>query len=239
DYIIELIVTDSLGAQSGPDYVLVSTYNTSPVANAGTDQLAHPVEVVTLDGSGSSDAESDYPLAYFWQITSKPGGSTAVLTGPNAVNPSFTVDMLGDYIIELVVTDSLGAQSGPDYVVVSTYNTPPVADAGSDQLAHPVEVVTLDGSGSSDAESDYPLAYSWQITSKPEGSTAVLSEPNAVNPSFTVDMLGDYIIELIVTDSLGAQSGPDYVLVSTYNTSPVANRRGRDNILLGNNAEAC
>jgi hypothetical protein len=71
DYIIELVVTDSLGAQSTADEVLISTYNTSPVADTGADQLAHPVEVVTLDGSGSSDPESDYPLTYFWQITSK------------------------------------------------------------------------------------------------------------------------------------------------------------------------
>ncbi|MHC4394231.1 MAG: PKD domain-containing protein [Planctomycetota bacterium] len=238
DYVIELIVTDSLGAQSEPDYVQIGTYNAQPVADAGADQVVHPRDVVALDASGSSDTESDYPLTYSWQFSSKPEGSTAILSSPDAENPSFTVDMLGDYVIELIVTDSLGAQSEPDYVQIGTYNTQPVAAAGADQVVHPITVVTLDASGSSDAESDYPLAYSWQFSSKPTGSTAVLSDPCAVNPSFTVDVLGDYIIELIVTDSLDMQSEPDSVLVGTYNTSPVANA-GPDQtiILLGTTVE--
>ena len=232
DYLIELIVTDSLGAQSEPDYVLVSTYNAQPVADAGADQQAHPRDVVTLDASGSSDAEDDYPLTYSWQFSSKPEDSIAELSDPCAVSPSFTVDILGDYIIELIVTDSLGAQSEPDYVQIGTYNAQPVADAGADQVVHPRDVVTLDAGGSSDAEDDYPLTYSWQFSSKPEGSIAVLSDPCAVSPSFTVDVLGDYTIELIVTDSLGAASEPDYVLIGTYNTAPVANAGPDQSIIL-------
>jgi hypothetical protein len=232
DYIIELIVTDSLGAASEPDYVQIGTYNAQPVADAGADQVVHPRDVVTLDASGSSDAEDDYPLTYSWQFSSKPEGSIAVLSDPCAVSPSFTVDMLGDYTIELIVTDSLGAASEPDYVQIGTYNTQPAADAGADQVVHPRDVVTLDASGSSDSENDYPLTYSWQFSSKPEGSIAVLSDPCAVSPSFTVDMLGDYIIELIVTDSLGAASEPDYVLIGTYNTAPVANAGPDQSIIL-------
>ncbi|MHC4461352.1 MAG: PKD domain-containing protein [Planctomycetota bacterium] len=238
DYTIELVVTDSLGAQSTPDYVLITSYNTSPIADAGPNQIEHQGEVVTLDGSGSSDPEQDYPLTYSWQITSKPAGSTAVLSDSNALNPSFTADMLDEYIVELIVTDSLGAQSAPDYVLINTYNTPPIADAGPNQIVHQGEIVTLDGSGSSDPEQDYPLTYSWQITSKPDGSTAELSNPNAVNPSFTADMLDEYIVELIVTDSLGAQSAPDYVLINTYNAPPIADA-GPDQtiIVLGTTVE--
>ena len=206
--------------------------NQPPVAGAGADRMIHLGEVVTLDGSGSSDPEQDYPLSYSWQITSKPEGSTAVLSDTNAVNPSFTVDMLDDYTIELVVTDNLGAQSAPDYVLITSYNTSPIADAGPNQILHQGEIVTLDGSGSSDPEQDYPLAYAWQITSKPEGSTAVLSDSNAVNPSFTADMLDEYIVELVVTDSLGAQSAPDYVLINTYNTPPIADAGPNQTIIV-------
>ena len=231
DYVIELVVTDSLGAQSTAAEVVIDTFNAAPVADAGTGQTVHPRDMVTLDGSGSSDPEEDYPLAYLWQFTSKPEGSIAVLSDANTVSPSFTVDMLGDYVIELVVTDSLDAQSAVAQVVIGTFNTVPVADAGSGQTVHPRDTVTLDGSGSSDPEEDYPLAYSWQFASKPEGSTVVFSGADTVSPSFTVDMLGDYVIELIVTDSLGAQSAAAQVVIDTYNVAPVADA-GQDQVII-------
>jgi hypothetical protein len=105
-------------------------------------------------------------------------------------------------------------------------NRTPVAEAGADQSVHAGTVVTLDGSASSDPDEDYPLTYLWQITSKPEQSEAELSEPNVVNPSFLADLVGDYTVELIVTDSKGAQSTADSVNISTYNTSP-GNRAGK------------
>jgi hypothetical protein len=188
---------------------------------------------VTLDGSGSSDAESDYPLSYQWQFKSKPAASTAELLAPDTVSPSFTVDALGDYVVELIVTDSLGAESTADEVLIGTYNAAPVADSGADQSVHPRDVVVLDGSGSSDTESDYPLSYLWQFKSKPAASSAELIDANTVNPSFTVDTLGDYIVELIVTDSLGAESTADEVLIEKQRS-----RKRRDYVFMDNNAEA-
>jgi parallel beta-helix repeat protein len=231
DYVIELVVTDSLGAQSTEDEVVIGTFNAVPVADAGPDQTVHPRDMVTLDGSGSSDPEEDYPLAYSWQFASKPEGSIAVLSDANTVSPSFTVDKLGDYVIELVITDSLGAQSSADQVIIGTFNAAPVADAGPGQTVHPRDTVTLDGSGSSDPEEDYPLAYSWRFVSKPVGSSVVLSGANTVSPSFTVDMLGDYVIELVVTDSLGAQSAAAQVVIGTFNAAPVADA-GPDQLII-------
>ena len=231
DYYVELVVTDTLGAQSSADQVMIGTFNAAPVADAGPGQTVHPRDTVTLDGSGSSDPEQDYPLAYSWQFASKPAGSTVVLSGADTVSPSFTVDVLGDYVIELFVTDSLGAQSAADQVVIGTFNAVPVADAGTGQTVHPRDTVTLDGSGSSDPEQDYPLAYSWKFASKPAGSTVVLSGADTVSPSFTVDMLGDYVIELVVTDSLGAQSAADQVVIGTFNAVPVADA-GPDQVII-------
>ena len=212
--------------------------NAVPTADAGTGQSMHPRDLVTLDGSASSDPEEDYPLTYSWQFSSQPSASTAELSAADTVSPSFTVDALGDYIIELIVTDSLGAQSVADEVVISTYNAVPTADAGTGQSMHPRDLVTLDGSASSDPEEDYPLTYSWQFSSQPSASTAELSAADTVSPSFTVDALGDYIIELIVTDSLGAQSVADEVVISTYNAVPTADA-GTDQtiIIIGTTVE--
>jgi len=185
-------------------YLLWIPPNQPPVANAGADQAVHPGGVVTLDGSASSDPEGNYPLTYFWQITSMPEASTAELFDANTVNPSFFVDMLGDYIIELVVTDSLGAESAVDYVLVSTYNTPPVPDPGPDQaIIELYTTVQLDGSQSYDNEGDIPLAYLWTITGKPAESLAELDDPCSPTPAFVADIHGDYVISLVVTDSFG------------------------------------
>lgn len=200
----------------------IERVNQAPIANAGPDQMVHPGAMVILDGSGSSDPDEDYPLTYYWQIISKPEGSTAELSDPCDVNPSFVADMLDDYIIELVVTDSMGAQSIADSVLVSTFNTPPVADAGPDQaIIELYTTVQLDGTQSYDFEGD-PITYFWTITQKPAESIAELDDPCSVTPTFVADVHGDYVITLVVTDIFETVSEPDNVIVSFENVKPVA-----------------
>jgi K319L-like, PKD domain len=199
--------------------------NVAPVANAGTVQTVTVGGSATLDGTGSSDPDGNYPLTYAWQMLSKPADSQATLLDPASVNPSFAVDKVGDYTIQLVVTDSLGLASPSAVVVVSAVNPTnqaPVAHAGPDQSVHAGSVVTLDGSESTDPNANYPLTYAWAITSKPAGSMAKLNDPSVVCPWFTADKSGDYVIRLIVTDSQSDPSEPDEVLVSTWNAPPVA-----------------
>ncbi|MDO8586726.1 MAG: PKD domain-containing protein [Armatimonadota bacterium] len=203
-----------------------------PVANAGAGQAVHTGNVVTLDGSASSDPDLNYPLSYSWNITSKPAGSGATLSDPSIVNPSFTADLPGDYVIRLVVADSLGLVSASASVTISTTNTPPVADAGPDQaIALVGTTVHLDGSNSYDLESDL-LTYQWTIDQKPAGSAAVLSNAAAANPSFTVDVYGDYVIALVVSDPWSS-SAPDSITTSFYNIKPIADAGGNQSVVAG------
>ncbi len=64
--------------------------------------------------------------------------------------------------------------SQPDTVIISTENSPPVADAGADQAVRVNDIVQLDGSSSSDADGD-TLTFKWSFTSVPDGSSAALS----------------------------------------------------------------
>jgi hypothetical protein len=207
--------------------------NTPPRAEAGVDQTVHPGTVVTLDGSKSSDREEDYPLTYWWQITSSPVGSTAELSEANSVRPSFIPDVPGDYTVELIVTDSLRTQSTPDYVVISTYNSAPVAEAGDDQEI--VEVgseVQLDAGQSYDDDGD-PIEYFWTITESPEGSTAAISDPYSATPTFVADVHGEYVISLVTTDSFGDVRDASTMAVSFENVKPVADPGGNQCVMVG------
>lgn len=206
--------------------------NQSPVANAGTDQTVHVGDSVTLDGTGSNDPDGNTPLSFAWSITSQPAGSTAVLSDPTASMPSFTPDKVGDYTIQLVVTDTLGASSS-DTVVISTTNSAPVADAGPDQLIVAIgTTVQLNGGTSYDTDGD-SITYSWSLIQKPQSSNATLSNSAIPNPTFVADVHGDYVASLVVTDEHGAASNPDTVTVSFMNVKPVANAGQNQAVAVG------
>jgi hypothetical protein len=194
-----------------------------PVADAGSDQyVPDPGTLVTLDGSASYDLDNDYPLTYQWKLVSKPAGSSAVLSNPDTVNPAFNLDAGGDYLLRLSVTDSRGARSRPDAVIITTDNTAPVADAGPDQAVIQIgTLIHLDGSQSYDVDGD-EIDYAWSLISRPTGSTAFLDDPASATPTFMADVHGDYTLGLTVTDRFGVSSDQDLVVIGFDNIRPVA-----------------
>ncbi len=218
-----LVVNDGIDP-SVPDSVVITTEpgNTPPVAVAGPDQSATTGDTITLDGSGSSDADGDV-LSFAWAMDSAPAGSTTTLSDPSAVMPTFFADLDGTYAISLRVNDGT-VDSAPDIVTVTTTpgNTAPNAHAGPDQSVTTGALVQLDGSGSSDANGD-PLAFAWSFVARPAGSTALLAADNTSMPSFTADVPGQFVVQLIVNDGT-VDSASDTVVVTTTpgNTAPVA-----------------
>lgn len=215
-YVYQLTVSD--GDLSASDTVSVAVgVDQPPVAEAGTNMRVDLGEVVMLDGSGSSDPEGAI-LTYAWALISAPAGSTANFDDPGLPMPSFTVDLPGTYVAQLIVNDGANS-SAPDTVTISTSNVPPTADAGPDQTVALAATVTLDGSGSSDVDGDL-LTYLWSFTSRPAGSVAALSDTSAVMPTFVADRAGTYVLQLAVSD--GIETRFDTVSISTLNTPPVA-----------------
>lgn len=213
-YVVQLIVHDPTDA-SLPDTVTVTTANSAPVANAGLDQPAIVGRLVHLDGNLSQDADDDQ-LTSLWSFVSRPAGSTATLSDETIVNPTFTPDVPGTYIVQLIVNDGT-VDSGPDTVLITTSeNVKPVADAGPDQDVVLGAAVHLNGSQSSDADMD-PLTYHWALIGAPEGSTVALSSTTIANPTFIPDFAGTYVAQLIVNDSQ-LDSDPDTVAITV--TSP-------------------
>ena len=113
-----------------------------PVANAGPDNTALVTNLVTLDGSLSSDVDGD-PLTYAWSITSKPALSAAVLSDATVVNPTFTADKPGSYVLQLIVNDGT-VDSAPDTVTITVPGCVGVAPASAAQEA--TLEVTITGS---------------------------------------------------------------------------------------------
>lgn len=208
---------------------IVPVNNNPPFADAGPDQSVYIGDTVTLDGSASTDLDGDL-LSYNWSFASAPPYSDPVLVNPTSVNPYFTVLQPGEYIAELIVSDGLEA-SLPDKVVVTTRNSPPVADAGIDQTVPLGSQVTLDGNGSRDADND-ELTYLWDFSNKPVGSQATLDSPHDVSPTFVADLAGTYIVQLVVNDG-EHDSEPATVVITTENSRPVAHAGDDQQVFAG------
>jgi len=172
-----------------------------PVANAGSNRTVRSGTTVMLDGSGSFDDNTDTPLLqYAWSFKSAPDGSAVTLTGANTMTPSFTPDLAGNYVVQLVVTDSDGLSSQPSQVTIGE-NLPPTASAGQDQLVMVGEPVTLRGTAV-DPDGD-PIAYEWRLASAPTGSLAQIAQPTLATTSFVPDVPGVYLAMLTPSDFVG------------------------------------
>lgn len=216
-YLVDLVVNDGI-EDSAVDTVLLNVGNVPPVADAGDAIAALLDDIVTLDGSGSSDANGDQ-ISYRWFFVSIPQESNAFLVNNGSVAPTFQVDRAGDYVVRLTVNDGL-EDSDPDFVTVSVGNSAPVAQAGPDQSGVAGTYIYLNGENSTDPDND-SLSYRWNMLSRPADSEAQLINPYTVNPEFFLDVQGDYIIQLIVNDGT-VDSAPDTVIVTAGNLRPVA-----------------
>lgn len=222
-YVLNLSVYDGKNYSIADEVTItVETANAVPVANAGSDQEVFTQSLVTLDASLSSDADGDV-ITYLWALTTKPSGSTASLSDTNAAKPTFTPDLDGQYAINLTVNDGQNSSTADEVLITATtQNVAPIANAGNDRDVNTFEVVTLNGSNSTDANGD-SLSYTWAFVSRPDGSSATLQNANSQTSSFTPDLDGDYTLSLTVNDGQVA-STPDNVVITatTANARPLA-----------------
>lgn len=235
-YVFSLLVSDAnLTSAASLVTVSVSELNAPPVADAGSDQSVLVDTVVTLDGRDSSDANIDDQLTFTWSLV-RPDGTSQMLTG---VRPTFAAALTGTYSASLTVRDAVSS-SDPDavQVIVSAVNAPPVAVISTLTSVVVGNAVPLSAANSTDGNRD-PLSYKWSLLSKPMKSTGALADSSAsllatqtlVNPVFTADVPGVYVISLVVNDTK-VNSDPVTVAVtaSAQNLPPVANA-GADQVV--------
>jgi hypothetical protein len=169
---------------------------------------------VDLNGGGSQDADGSVQ-SYLWTQLS---GRAVTLTGAGTAAASFTAPALSQpeaLTFQLRVTDN-GNANGMDTVVITVnpvagLNDAPVADPGPDQTVGELASVTLDGTGSSDADGAIQ-AYQWQQQS---GPAVTLTNAGAATASFTapdVAVSADLVFQLTVTDNEGAVASATVVV---------------------------
>ena len=189
----QLIVTDDSGvlnATASDD--LTIRVNHRPVAEAGpavdTDRL-----IVTLDASGSSDADGD-ALIYAWDF-----GDGSPLEYGREVTHVFPRS--GVYPVTLRVDDGTGLSnaSAADATTVQI-NARPVADAGGNRAVCSGEPILFDASDSRDPDGGL-LLYSWDFG---DGSGSDL-----VNPTKTYEVPGIYPVTLRISNETGTEHGTD------------------------------
>lgn len=193
----------------------------APIANPGPNKGGQVNQVVNLDGSASTNPSQVGTLTYSWAFVLRPAVSSATISNPTAVMPSFVPDVAGNYVIALTVSNGQASNTANVTISVGTPPTP-TANAGPDQgNLHVGDTVTLNGSKSTSSASG-TLTYAWTFTQRPPGSTAALNGANTVSPTFVVDQLGPYKVQLIVTEN-GIPSAPSFVTITTGVVAPVAN----------------
>ncbi len=220
EFVVQLVVNDGNSA-SDPDTAVITavSQNRPPVAVVTADAVSVPIgTTVQLDGSASSDPDGD-TLTYEWSIQ-VPAGSSAALSSTNTVDSSFVADQPGSYTITLIVRDeALESGSSSITVAAAAPNRAPTAAASANPSAlTPPGVVTLDGSGSTDPDGD-TLVYQWSLA-VPAGSTAALSSATSVAPSFTADVVGNYVATLVVSDGELASASASVAVSATRDNRP-------------------
>lgn len=239
-YKVRARATDPLGAYSeavypfeavgtAPTVVSVVSVENGPV-NAGSTTIAGTTGYkISLSGANSSNPDG-LPLTYAWTLVSKPAASTATLDSTTGAYTQLQPDVLGDYVVRLVVTAPSGVASSYTTTVAVKNRRPlaaiasnavPVALPSGPTLRLPANtLVTLRGTASSDADGD-TLTYAWTLQSKPAGSAASLSASNLSTTQLTTDLSGSYVVVLRVTDPSGAYS-EQTLIVASGNAAPVA-----------------
>ena len=220
----ELTVTDAAGASDNTTVVIAVLNNNPPKAHAGDSQQVNENQLVSLDGSESKDSE-DSSLDYLWQQVDSSGYSVTLID-PKTTTPTFTTPFVAadtELTFQLTVSDSLGKSSDANVSIAIIYNNPPKAHAGDSQEVNENQLVSLDGSASSDLEDD-SLDYLWQQVDSSSYSVD-LDNANIARPTFTTPEVAadtELTFQLTVTDSLGKSSDANVSIAIIYNSPPQA-----------------
>jgi len=177
-----------------------SDINNIPIADSGADLIVAISSTVSLNGLASSDADSN-ALSYLWEIKTKPNASVATLSDTSSFQPSFTADIDGIYIIELIVNDGY-TNSSIDSIKVTASTT--------------AIVPVLEDANISVAEN--------AIAGTPIGNLNITSSGSSMITAITLSGTGNENFEVSVLGAVSVKVGAvfDSNTTATYNLTAIA-----------------
>lgn len=162
---------------------------------------------ITLDGR-YSHAETGL-VTYDWKLVASPAGST-VSVSSNTATTSFQPDIAGGYTLGLTVSD--GTSSATDYIEVD-YPGNTNTDAASMATKFKIPAFYSAQLGTAvtlDARSSPNTTDGTWLLKVPDGSNAVLSSDSGLEPNFTPDVSGTYVLTYCDAPSSGCISPIGY-----------------------------
>jgi len=209
---IVLKVTDQSG-NYGEDELWVTVRDiTPPEVDAGPDTEVDEGSSVTI-APGSildNDPAFDANLTAFWHVSGpdtdmRMDGLVLVFIAPG----------MGEFQATLHVTDAAGNEATDSLIVTALDKLPPIVDIGSDTTVEVLTVLTFNTSGTTDNDPSFPdgASYRWRIS-----GPQMDEEHQGDSISFPVPWIGEYVIELTVTDAAGNE-GSTHVTVTSVDTA--------------------
>jgi PKD repeat protein len=220
EYQVELSVTDEEGLVN-TDFVTItvnSEQNEGPKAVATASPLSGEVPL-EVNFVGSQSTDDNGIASYSWDF--KDGSKT------NVADFTYTYTKVGTYQAELTVTDENGLTDIQTVTieVKESSNNKPNAVASSNLTSGPAPLnVQFTGDKSTDDKGIY--SYAWNFK---DGSAIQY----VANPSHTFNQAGSYEVELIVTDTDGAEDKETIVIEVTANQNTAPNAVASANVTSG------
>src|SRR5206468_217874 len=133
-------------------------------------------------------------LSFRWSFVARPAGSAAALSDATAMNPAFAPDVIGVYVVQLIVNDG-AVDSQPDTAVVTTNppNQAPAVNAGPDQtITLPAPAILMGTVTDDGLPPGSVLTVGWTKVSGP--GVVMFANANAASTTATFSATGTYVL---------------------------------------------
>ena len=146
-----------------------------------------------------------------WFLSSAPAESSLTIPAVNNNGLTITFDKIGDYVITIEATDSVGMKTVKQVNITVIGNQAPIANISlnNNQVINVGTRIGLNSLDSIDSDevNYHEYTVEWTLIVKPENSTSTLDIGTGALrefADFTPDISGEYTIKLSLTDSDGA-----------------------------------
>ncbi len=192
EYVVELTVTDAAG-NSATDMVTVTLRDTTPpTADAGNNITVDQHEIASFDGKTSSDNVA--VVNWTWRFTCD--GKDHVLHGSSF---TFVFEKVGTFEVTMEVRDEADNAASDSVTVLVNDITPPTAEAGLNVTVKRGDIVTFDGTTSSDNVGI--INWTWTFVYRTE-----VVDLHGDRSEFEFDKPGKYTVTMTVKDGDGNEA---------------------------------